>query len=197
MLALLCLISTTLAGQVGLTGGMEWVGNDPFLRRSGHRIGAEYALNRHLRAGISGAFYPDLGQADWTPLTDRLVRDYHISPDLSPMTLAGRFELRVAPFVHRIGILEAHTGGYVGLGAVVTRDDLEALQAEGETRYEATQDQLHPSTTWGLFSEVGGDTVRGRLRLERTTYLETVASTIIEMKGTMLWSLEVTVWLGS
>lgn len=197
MLTLLCLLSTATAAQFGLSGGMEFTGNDPFVQRTGHRLGMELAPRPQVRLGISGAFYPDQGEADWTALTSQLVNHNHIAPDISRMTAMGRAELRVVPFVHPLGILEAHTGAYGALGLVHTEDDLEALQAVGDPYAEATASQNHPCATWGAFSEIGGDTVRGRLRFERTTYLETVGSTTLEMKSTMLWALEVTVWLGN
>ncbi len=196
MITFLCVLSSALAGQVGLTGGMEFTGNDPFVVRAGPRLGLEFAPRPQLRFGLSGAYYPDFGEGNWTPLTSQMVNENHIAPDISLMTAQARGELRVVPFIHRIGILEAHTGAYGGLGVVHTEDDLEALQQEDDPWALATASQNHPTATWGVFSEVGGDTVRGRLRFERTTYVETVSSLTLEMKSTLLWALEVTVWLG-
>ena len=197
MLALLCILSTAMAGQVGLTGGMEFTGNDPFVTRRGHRIGVEYAPRPQVRFGLSGAWYPDLGEGNWTPLTSQLVTENHIAPDISLMPGQVRGTPRVVPFIPPTGILEAHTGAYGALGAVHTEDDLEALQQVDDPWAQATASQNHPTATWGVFSEIGGDTVRGRLRFERTTYIEAVSSTTLEMKSNMMWALEVTVWLGN
>jgi hypothetical protein len=197
MLALfLIVISTALAGQVGLSAGAELTSNDPFLTRTGPRVGVARSLGPHLRIGASGAWYPNRGTRDWNAVTQQLEEDYHLLPDLSRMVAHGRGELWVLPLVHPVGRLQAHTGAFVGLGAMATEDDLEALHAEGDPYGEATRSQVHPASTWGLCSELGTDRVRGRLRAERTTYLETVSSYVLEMKGNMLWGLEVTVWLG-
>ena len=105
MLALLCILSTAMAGQVGLTGGMEFTGNDPFVTRRGHRIGVEYAPRPQVRFGLSGAWYPDLGEGNWTPLTSQLVTENHIAPDISLMTGQVRGTLRVVPFIVTLGTL--------------------------------------------------------------------------------------------
>jgi len=197
MLISILLCSATLAGQLGLSAGLEHNGNDVFIRRFGPRVGAAWASGPHLRVGASAAWYPSRGEGDWTPLSHTLSDDYHFLPDISRMTAQGRAELWVLPFVHPIGTLNAYTGAYAGVGAVATREDLEAFHSEDDPAALATERQLHPTTTWGLCTELGGEVVRGRLRFERTTYIETVWGVALEMKKNMLWALEVSVWLGS
>ncbi len=197
MLLLLCALSASIAGQLGLSAGIERTANDPFVIRRGPRLGASWSPRPTVRFGLSGAWYPNLGEADLQPVTRQFVEELRVAPDISRMMAHARAELWVLPFVHPIGRFQAATGAYAGFGAMYTEDDLEILIPNDDPEALATRDQLHPSTTWGLCSELGGDRVRGRLRIERTTYIETISSVWLEMKGNMIVALEVTVWPGS
>ncbi len=190
------LVSSALGGQVGLSGGAELVANDPFLRTIGDHWSLEYAPRPHVRFGASLSHYPDLGELGWKPLTEQLVNEAHVSPDLSRMRTQVQLVTRIMPFINAVGKLEAQTGFHAGMGLVRTIDDLEALQQQGDPYAMATEKQLHPSTVFGLSSELGGDVVRGRVRIEWLSYVEVVSSTTLEMKNALLLAGEVTVWLG-
>jgi hypothetical protein len=197
MLLLLCALSAGIAGQLGVSAGAERTANDPFVIRRGARVGVSWAPTPTVRFGLSGAWFPNLGEADLQPTTRQFVEELHLAPDISRMMAQARAELWVLPFVHPIGRLRAATGAYTGFGGVYTQEDLEWFIPLDDPEQIATRDQLHPTTTWGLCSELGNDRVRGRLRIERTTYIETVSSIWLQMKGNLIVALELSVWTGS
>ncbi|MFH1466180.1 MAG: hypothetical protein ABIO70_17475 [Pseudomonadota bacterium] len=188
-------VGASSAASVLLTVGPEAVTNDPFLHRYGLSTGVELEPTPLVRVGLSGAFYPDRHDRDWKPLTTQLVENNHISPDLSPMLGRAQGVIRVLPLRMGLGKLTCTTGFGAGAGVVYTSDDLEALQQEEDLYAQATENQLHPALLYGLSSEIGGTWVRGRVRIERFTYIETVFSTTLEHKANLFAALDLVIRL--
>jgi hypothetical protein len=190
----LVLAGATSAAGVLATVGAEALTNDPFLHTRGVTSSIEVEPNPLVRLGLSGAWYPSLdATADWKPLTTQLVETNHIAPDLSRVIARVQVAVRVQPLRIGLGHLAACTGFGVGGGFALTRDD---VVDEYDPYTPATIDQRHPTVTWGLSSEVGGRWVRGRVRLDRVTFLETVGGTNVEMKGQVFAALDLVVRLG-
>ena len=84
--------------QLGLALGGEVSANDPFVVRRGPSLGAELRPIPVLGVGLAAAWYPDLGQADWTALTRRLVFEQSVTPDLSRMLGRQQLALSAYPF---------------------------------------------------------------------------------------------------
>lgn len=199
-LAAVLFVAQAQAGGLGLALGLEHSIDDPFLNHRAIRAGVSYAPREQLAFEGSVAAFPNLGEADWKPLTSQLVNNNHVSPDLSPMKL--RLDARVHVFAIRSsfgdwwGALDVSGG----LGGVKTIDDLEALQQEGDQYAEATASQWHPSSSWGLayqlVTEFGDSSAVGaRLRCDSIIYLETVSSTTLETKRIRSLALEAVLWL--
>ncbi len=197
---LLCALSSdALAYEpvgIGLHAGADWVVNDPFIKRRGLHVGLEYAPVPVFSAGILLAGYPDLGQADWKPLTTQLVEENQVSPDLSRVMARGELVARFTPIRREGEHIATNVGLHVGFGAVRTKDDLTAMQAENDPVALSTQIELHPTLLYGLTAELRTDYVVGlRVRAEHLLYVETVNGTTLERKNNRFFGLELTAWL--
>lgn len=199
MIAALLLIATAHAGdlQLGPSIGFETVTNDPFVTRSGIRAGFHLAPVPWLEAGVAFVYFPVFGpETDWKPLTEQLLTQNGISPDISLIHFDAQATLRIIPlhaaFKHgwRTGV-----GGLAGGGVVYTVDDNEALQVDADDEaYLSTARQLHGALTFGLLGEIRNDFFGVRLRYERLSYLETINGTTLEMKNNALLATEVMFW---
>lgn len=202
MLILLTVLasSSVLAGDFGLSFGPEKCVNDPYLNLYGLRAGASYAPMELFSFEGTLAFYPDLGAVAWRPITEQLVNNNHVSPDLSPPTLQVHGRVHFIPIRSEFGAWQGALDLFGGFGLTHTEDDLAALQMEGVPEAEATASQWHPSPTWGiayqLVTEVGSDmAIGGRLRWDHFWYEETVNSTTHEKKRSALVGIEGVFWL--
>ena len=102
-----------------------------------------------------------------------------------------------SPFAVETDRLDGHLGLRTGFGLLRTHDDLAMLQQEGDPYAEASELELHPTMLWGLFVELGGERVRGRVGLERVDWVETLSSTTLEMHRNLMLSGEVVLrWAG-
>lgn len=196
MLTALLLFAPALAGPLLLGLGGTSTFNDPFVRESGLRLGAELALSERVRVGLAGTYTPSLGDGtDWTPLTHQLVENNHVSPDISRPTWTGAALLRIVPVQAEGRWLRVNAGVYAGLSAIHTEDDLDALQADpGDARAESTASQTHPGTLFGLSGELWVWRHLGfRHYVEWMRYVEAVHATTLESKaagrtgGEVLW----------
>lgn len=179
-------------GRWELSPHIAFVANDPFLNR--YIVGAGIAYNLTEIFAIEGNFdfSPDLGKADWKPLTTQLVDNNHVSPDISKLTYFGSANFVFSPIYGKAAvvgrdIINFDIFGIFGMGATRTADDLQALQAEGEPDAEATQFQIHPTTNYGgglrvIFNE----NVAARIEGRSMVYIETVKSNTLEMKNNFI-----------
>ena len=171
-----------------------FVTNDPFLNRyiiSG-RLG--YHITEIFAIELELAYSPDLGEADWKPLTKQLVNENHVSPDISKLMLISNATFQFSPIYGKVAlrgnnIINFDVYGAFGMGVTRTKDDLEALQAEDDPIAIQTQVQVHPTTNFGggariIFNEAVAVRIDGR----SLVYIETVNSTTLEMKNNFILS---------
>lgn len=171
---------------------VAFVSNDPFLNRYIVGTGVGYNLTEIFAIEGMLDFSPDLGTGDWKPLTTQLVEENHVSPDISKLNLFGSACFVFSPIYGKAAIsgrklINFDIYGKFGMGATRTADDLEALQAVGDPRAEATQFQVHPTTNFGggariIFNENLAMRVEGRSMV----YIETVNATTLEMKNNFI-----------
>jgi len=178
-------------GRFELTPDIAFVTNDPFLNR--YIVGASlgYHFTEIFEVEANLGFSPDLGEADWKPLTSQLVENNHVSPDLSPLTLFGSGSFLFSPIYGKVAvghrIINFDIFGLFGMGAVLTSDDLEALQAEDEPDAIATANQTHPTTNFGGgLRVILGESVALRVEGRSLVYIETVSSVTLEMKNNFI-----------
>ncbi len=181
-------------GRFELTPAVAFVTNDPFLNRYIVGAGLGYHFTEVFELELNMGFSPDLGEADWKPLTKQLVNENHVSPDLSPLTYFGNATFAFSPIYGKMAlgtrIINFDIFGAFGMGVVRTSDDLEALQQQGDPEAMATENQLHPTTNFGgglrvIFAESFALRIEGR----SLVYIETVSSTTLEMKNNFILQL--------
>ena len=181
-------------GRFEAMPNVGFVTNDPFLNRyiAGVRIG--YHLTEIFAFEGELAYAPDLGDADWKGLTHQLVNQNHVSPDISKLTLIANGAFQFSPIYGKVAlsgdnIIHFDIYGAFGMGVTQTRDDLEALQAEGDAEAIATEVQLHTTTNFGGGARiVFNETVAVRVDGRSLVYIETVNSTTLEMKNNFILS---------
>ncbi|HJN73597.1 MAG TPA: outer membrane beta-barrel domain-containing protein [Myxococcota bacterium] len=173
---------------------VAFVTNDPFLNRyiAGGRLGYHVTEIFAIEAEI--AYSPDLGEADWKPLTKQLVDENHVSPDISKLMLISNMTFQFSPIYGKVAlrgnnIINFDVYGAFGMGITRTNDDLNALQAEDDPIALETEVQIHPTTNFGggarvVFNEFVAVRVDGR----SLVYIETVNSTTLEMKNNFILS---------
>jgi len=178
-------------GRFELTPNVAFVTNDPFLNR--YIVGAGFGYHATEIFEIEGnfGFSPNLGEADWKPLTSQLVNNNHVSPDLSPLTVFGNATFVYAPIYGKVAvgqrIIPFDIFGAFGMGVVLTNDDLEALQQEDDEEAIATANQTHPTTNFGGgLRVVLGESLALRIEGRSLVYIETVSSTTLEMKNNFI-----------
>ena len=181
-------------GRFEATPSVGFVTNDPFLNRyiAGVRLG--YHLTEIFAIEGELSYSPDLGETDWKPLTTQLVNENNVSPDISKLTLVSNATFQFSPIYGKVAlgggnIIHFDIYGAFGMGVTQTRDDLRALQAEGDPIAQATEVQLQPTTNFGggvrvVFNETLAVRVDGR----SLVYIETVNSTTLEMKNNFVLS---------
>lgn len=179
-------------GRVEISPHAAFVSNDPFLNRFIGGIGIGYHLTEIFAIEAMIDFSPDLGQADWKPLTEQLVNENEVSPDISKLGVFGSACFVFSPIYGKAAIsgrniINFDIYGKFGMGATGTNDDLEALQKEDEASAIATQSQIHPTTNFGggvriVFNENFAVRVEGRSMI----YIETIDSEVLEMKNNFI-----------
>jgi outer membrane beta-barrel protein len=178
-------------GRFEATPGVAFVTNDPFLNRYIVGMGLGYHATEIFEIEANFGFSPNLGEADWKPLTSQLVNNNHVSPDLSPLTVFGNAMFLYSPIYGKVAvgqrIIPFDIFGAFGMGMVLTNDDLEALQQEGEEYAEATANQVHPTTNFGGgLRVILGESLALRIEGRSLVYIETVSSTTLEMKNNFI-----------
>lgn len=169
------------------------VTNDPFINR--YLLGV--ALSRHVTEVFSveatWTFSPDFGEGDWKAITEQLVNNNQVSPDISKIEHFGTVNFQYSPIYGKLAVVGANIINFdifaaFGGGYVVTRDDLKALQAEDDPQAQATENQFHPATTFGGgFRVTFNDMVAARVEARSLIYIETINSTTLEMKNNLLF----------
>lgn len=179
-------------GRLEFSPHAATVVNDPFLNRYIVGAGLGYHLTEIFAIEGNFDFAPDLGEGDWKPLTQQLVEENSVSPDISKLTLAGSLTFQYSPIYGKVAVIGNNIilfdiYGAFGVGMAQTNDDLDALQGEGNERSEATQTQWHPTTNMGGgLRIIFGENIAARLEARSVVYIETVNATTLEMKNNLI-----------
>lgn len=169
-----------------------FVSNDPFINR--YIIGAGFAahLTEVFAIEAMGSFSPDFGEGDWKPITHQLIEENQVSPDISKIMYFGNVNFQFSPIYGKVAIpggkiIAFDIFGAFGTGVVNTKDDLTALQCETDPACIATAVQFHPTTNFGGGVRVVlNENIAVRIEGRSLVYIETIASTTLEMKNNFL-----------
>lgn len=186
--------------RFGFSSGFETVTNDPFLNRTGVRLGTSIAPAPWVEFGPSFIFFPILGNggendADWKPLAKQLLTENSVSPDISKMDWELQAVVRVRAVSYETGAWTFAIGALAGAAAVHTQDDPIALQVDpGDPAFSATANQVHFGPVAGLYWDALSGNFGLRFRAEKVGYIETIYSTTLEMKNNMVVGAEMLTW---
>lgn len=205
MLAWLLALPTAFAEEAprfrfGLSGGVETVTNDPFVRRLGARLGASISPAPWMEFGTSFIFFPIFGgdpasSFDWKPAAKQLLVENSVSPDISLMDWEGQAVVRVRAISYKPGNLTMAFGVLGGAAMIHTVDNAQALQTDvSDPYFAATQKQVHVGPVGGLYWDALSGSVGLRVRVENVGYIETINSTTLEMKNNLLIGAEMLKW---
>ncbi len=163
-----------------------FVANDPFLNRYLLSLGLTYHVTEVLGLEVAGTVSPDLGEADWKPVTRQLIEHNGVVPDISRILAYSSLAVQFSPLHGKFAMGERIVGfdvfASLGTGAVLTHDD--PLGLDGSPAGQSTQSQVHPTLNVG-----GGARVilsrRLALRLESRSlsYIEVIGGDMLEMKN--------------
>jgi outer membrane beta-barrel protein len=170
---------------------LGFITNDPFLNRYLVGVGGTYHVTEVFGVELSGTFSPDFGDGDYKPITDQIINENQVTPDISKIQLYTNLNFQFSPIYGKAallgrGIITFDIYGVFGTGVVRTVDDLEALDAAGDPIAEATRSQFHPTLNYGggmrlIFSPSFAIRVEAR----GLSYIEVLESTTLEMKNNM------------
>ena len=169
-----------------------FVTNDPFINRYLLGAGISHHLTEVFAIELIGSFSPDFGRGDWKAITEQLVEENQVSPDISKILFYGNVNFQFSPIYGKVAVMgrtivNFDVFGSFGTGIVYTGDDLEALQAQEDPAAIATQNQYHPTTNFGGgFRILLNPNIAVRIEGRSMVYIETVKSTTLEMKNNFL-----------
>ncbi len=197
---------------------LAFVINDPFLKR--RIIGTGIAYNLTEVFAIEGMidYGLPLGDADLTTLTQQLKGDNNVAPDISRLMAFGDVSFVYSPIYGKAAILgrkivNFDVYGKFGMGIGQTKDDgtisgilegednqcpeISTLNSGSEVAlFCQTQIQWHPTTTFGGgIRVIFNDNIAARLEGRSITYIETVNSTMLEMKNNFIVQGSVSVFV--
>ena len=171
---LLASMHAAMASSVWIAGSS--VLNDPLLVRRGLGLGGEYSFTDAFGLQGSLALYPITEWNHLQPITEHLINQQNLSPDLSLMTARSAVQVAWWPLRSTQEQRMSRLGIQSGVGVVYTRDDLEAMQVATEDPvYSETANQIHPTLQLGLSGEAYFGPVGVHLSCERMIYSEQVA----------------------
>lgn len=175
-------------GRYELSPRVGFVANDPFINRYLFGAGLTYHVTEVLGIEASGTASPDLGEADWKPVTHQLIEHNSVVPDISRILAYGEFSIQFSPFYGKFAIREKIIGFdlflNVGTGAVLTHDDLIGLDETPAA--QATQSQVHPTLNIGGGARVIlSDALAIRMEGRSLSYIEVLQGNQLEMKNNM------------
>lgn len=192
-------------GRSELSPHIGYVTNDPFINRYLAGVGYAYHMTEIFAVEFIGSYSPDFGDADWKPITAQLVNENKVSPDISKLTYYGNVNFQFSPIYGKIAvgnrtIMNFDVFGTFGTGIAHTLDDAEAMQANAgdpsDQDFFASQSQHHATTNFGgglrfIFS----NNLAIRLEGRSMQYIETIASTTLEMKQNFLLLASASIFL--
>lgn len=168
---------------------LGFVTNDPFINR--YLVGAAFAyhVTEIFAFEVTGTFSPSFGTADYKPVTEQIINENQVTPDISRIQFYAAGNFQFSPIYGKVSvganrIINFDIFGAFGTGVVNTRDDLVALQKEQDPAAIATESQFHPTLNFGggirvIFSESFATRVEGR----GLSYIEVLEGTTLEMKN--------------
>lgn len=176
-------------GRYEASPHIGFVTNDPFVNR--YLIGAAFAyhVTEIFAIELSGTFSPDFGDGDRKAITDQIINDNGVTPDISKIQfyVNGNFQFspiygKIAVGANKIILFDLY--GVFGTGVVNTKDDLVALQKTEDPFAIETESQYHPTLNYGggvrvIFGESFALRIEGR----GLSYIEVLESTTLEMKN--------------
>lgn len=172
-------------------GGVHlgFVTNDPFINR--YLLGGAFAYHATevFAVEVTGTFSPTFGTLDYKPVTEQIINENQVTPDISRIQFYVTGNFQFSPIYGKVAvganrIVNFDVFGLFGTGVVNTRDDLVALQKEADPAAIATESQFHPTLNFGggirvIFSESFAARVEGR----GLSYIEVLEGTTLEMKN--------------
>lgn len=178
--------------KIGRYEGAPHIGfvtNDPFVNRYLIGAGLTYHVTEIFGVEVSGTFSPDLGVADRKPITQQIIDENGVTPDISKIQFYFDGTFQFSPIYGKVAvgsgrIIVFDLFGIFGTGVVNTLDDLDALQKTTDPAALATQSQFHPTLNYGggvrvIFSESFAVRLEGR----GLSYIEVLEGTTLEMKN--------------
>jgi len=192
--------------------------NDPFLKRRIIGTGVAYNLTEIFAIEAMVDYGLDLGDADLTALTKQIKDDNNVAPDISRLLAFGDVSFVYSPIYGKAAVLgrkivNFDVYGKFGMGIGQTKDDgtisgildgednqcpeISTLNSGSEAAlFCQTQIQWHPTTTFGGGVRViFNDNLAARLEGRSITYIETVNSTMLEMKNNFVVQGSVSVFV--
>lgn len=174
-------------GRYEIAPFVGFVTNDPFMNR--YMFGADATYHATEVFGVQLAGGGSLNSQK--PITEQLVGENQVSPDISNIGWFGTATLQFSPIYGKVavgpGVINFDVYGLFGFGIVQTSDDLEALQGENNPVAQATASQIHPTSNFGGgFRVIFSPNVAARLEGRSMIYIETVNSTTLEMKNNFM-----------
>ncbi|MEQ1564957.1 MAG: outer membrane beta-barrel domain-containing protein [Myxococcota bacterium] len=176
-------------GRYELSPALGFVTNDPFINRYLGSVAFAYHATEVFALEGSFTFSPNLGTADYKAVTEQIINENGVTPDISKIQLYGNVNFQFSPIYGKIALGHSRIIGFdifgvFGTGAVQTLDDLEALGKTTDARAIATQSQWHPSLTYGGgLRVVFNETFAARLEGRGLSYIEVIESDTLEMKN--------------
>lgn len=176
-------------GRYEVSPHLGFVTNDPFVNRYLIGAGASYHLTEIFAIELSGTFSPDFGEGDWKPITNQIIENNGVTPDISKIEFFGNANFQFSPIYGKVAvgpgrIIIFDLFGVCGTGAVNTRDDLKALQKERDPAATATASQFHPTLNYGGGARIiFGESFAVRFEGRGLSYIEVLESTTLEMKN--------------
>lgn len=183
--------------------------NDPFLKRRIIGTGVAYNITEIFAVEAMLDYGLDLGDADLSTLTQQIKNSNNVAPDISRILAFGDVSFVYSPIYGKAAVLGRQivnfdVYGKFGMGIAQTKDDgtvsgildgsdnicpdISTLNSSSEQAlFCQTQIQWHPTSSFGGgFRVIFNDSFAVRLEGRSLTYIETVNSTMLEMKNLFL-----------
>lgn len=176
-------------GRFEGTPHIGFVTNDPFVNRYLVGLGIAYHVTEIFAIEASGTYSPDFGKADRKAITNQIIDQNGVTPDISKIQFYFDGNFQFSPIYGKIAvgadkIIVFDLFGVFGTGLVNTKDDLEALQKTGDQAAIDTESQFHPTLNYGGGVRVSfGESLAFRLEGRGLSYIEVLESTTLEMKN--------------
>ena len=169
--------------------GLGFVTNDPFVNR--YLLGGHFAyhVTEIFAVEANGVFSPDFGEGDWKPITEQIITNNEVTPDISKIQFYANANFQFSPIYGKVAvgqgrIVNFDIFGLFGSGVVNTADQIDLIEEEQNEAAIASQSQFHPTINYGfgariIFTEALAFRFEGR----GLSYIEVIESTTLEMKN--------------